>query len=157
MVSLWNTQVRRWDTAACNGGLKWQIFDFNKGYNYKNSVSNGAFFQLSARLARFTGNQTYVDWANKVYNWTSDLGLIDSGYHIFDGSDDTLNCTTFDKIIWTYNNAIFMYGSAVLYNYTNGSSLWAERTQGFLNASTNFFSPYKNSTSIMYEVRYIPL
>lgn len=151
MASLWNTQVRRWDTSSCNGGLKWQIFDFNKGYNYKNSVSNGAFFQLSARLARFTGNQTYVDWANKVYNWTSDLGLIDPDYHIFDGSDDTLNCTQFDKIIWTYNTAIFMYGSAVLYNYTNGSSLWAERTQGFLNASMNFFSPYKNSTNIMYE------
>jgi mannan endo-1,6-alpha-mannosidase len=35
--NLWNTQVRRWDTATCGGGLKWQIFTFNNGYDYKNS------------------------------------------------------------------------------------------------------------------------
>lgn len=61
--NLWNTQVYRWDTSSCGGGLRWQIFPSNKGYDYKNSISNGAFFQLSARLARFTGNQTYLDWA----------------------------------------------------------------------------------------------
>jgi len=149
--NLWNTQVRRWDTASCNGGLKWQIFTFNQGYEYKNAVSNGAFFQLSARLARFTGNQTYIEWANKSYNWSVNVGLIDSDYQIFDGTDDTKNCSTQDQIIWTYNTGIYMYGAAVLYNYTNGSALWAERTQGFLNASTAFFTPYDNATNVMYE------
>ncbi|KAG4418801.1 hypothetical protein IFR04_008083 [Cadophora malorum] len=149
--NLWNTQVRRWNTETCGGGLKWQIFDFNKGFDYKNSISNGAFFQLSARLARFTGNQTYVDWAHKVYDWTRNIGLITDGYRVYDGTDDLKNCSETNKIIWTYNNAVFMYGSAMLYNYTNGSSLWAERTQGYLNASAGFFSPYSNSTNIMYE------
>ncbi|TVY81778.1 Mannan endo-1,6-alpha-mannosidase DCW1 [Lachnellula suecica] len=149
--NLWNTQVRRWDTSSCDGGLKWQIFTFNNGYDYKNSVSNGAFFQLSARLARFTGNQTYMDWAIKSYDWLFDVGLISSDYHVYDGADDTQNCSTPNKIIWTYNGAIMLYGSAVLYNYTNGSSLWQERTQGFLNATANFFSPYDNATNIMYE------
>ncbi|KAL2061785.1 hypothetical protein VTL71DRAFT_7163 [Oculimacula yallundae] len=149
--NLWNTQVRRWNTETCGGGLKWQIFDFNKGFDYKNSISNGAFFQLSARLARFTGNQTYVDWANKVYDWTRDIGLISEDYIVYDGTDDKKNCSESNKIVWTYNTAVFMYGSAVLYNYTNGSAIWAERTQGYLNASANFFSPYSNSTNIMYE------
>lgn len=149
--NLWNTQVRRWDTTSCNGGLKWQIFTFNNGYNYKNSVSNGAFFQLSARLARFTGNQTYVDWAEKAFTWTQNIGLMTNDYLVYDGTDDTHNCTAQDKIIWTYNNAIFMYGSAIMYNYTNGSSIWQERTQGLLNASADFFSPYNNATGIMYE------
>ena len=149
--NLWNTQVRRWDTSTCNGGLRWQIFSFNNGYNYKNSVSNGAFFQLSARLARFTGNQTYIDWANKAYDWMSNIGLIDPDYHIFDGTDDTKNCSTQDQIIWTYNAGIALYGAAVLYNYTNGSALWTERTEGLLNATGNFFSPYDNASSIMYE------
>jgi len=148
--NLWNTQVRRWDTTSCNGGLKWQIFPFNNGYDYKNSVSNGAFFQLSARLARFTGNQTYLDWAEKSYEWLWNVGLIED-YHVFDGSDDKKNCSDANKIIWTYNGAIMLYGSAVLYNYTNGSALWESRTQGFLNATANFFSPYDNSTNIMYE------
>ena len=149
--NLWNTQVRRWDTTSCNGGLKWQIFNFNNGYDYKNSVSNGAFFQLSARLARFTGNQTYVHWANKSYDWSVRIGLIDPNYHIFDGTDDTKNCSRPDEIIWTYNAGIALYGAAVLYNYTNGSALWAKRTDGFLNATANFFSPYDNASNIMYE------
>ena len=149
--NLWNTQVRRWDTTSCNGGLKWQIFTFNTGYDYKNSVSNGAFFQLSARLARFTGNQTYVEWANKSYDWMIDIGLIDPDWHIFDGTDDLNNCTTQDRIIWTYNAGITLYGAAVMYNYTNGSAIWEQRTDGFLNSTANFFSPYDNSTGIMYE------
>lgn len=149
--NLWNTQVPRWDETSCGGGLKWQIFKFNNGYDYKNSVSNGAFFQLSARLARFTGNQTYVDWAEKSYNWTRDIGLIAPEYYVYDGTDDTNNCSDQNRIVWTYNNAIFMYGSAVLYNYTNGSAIWAERTQGFLDASIHFFTPFDNATNVMYE------
>ncbi|KAH8775716.1 glycoside hydrolase family 76 protein [Hyaloscypha sp. PMI_1271] len=149
--NLWNTQVRRWDTSTCNGGLKWQIFPFNNGYNYKNSVSNGAFFQLSARLARFTGNQTYIEWANRIYDWMDNVGLIDPGYHIFDGADELKNCSDQNLIIWTYNAGIALYGAAVLYNYTNGSALWAERTEGFLSATANFFTPYDNASNIMYE------
>ncbi|PMD47268.1 glycoside hydrolase family 76 protein [Hyaloscypha variabilis F] len=149
--NLWNTQVRRWDTSTCNGGLRWQIFSFNNGYDYKNSVSNGAFFQLSARLARFTGNQTYIEWANKAYDWMSNVGFIDPNYHIFDGASNLQNCSTKDQIIWTYNAGIALYGAAVLYNYTNGSALWTERTEGLLNATSNFFSPFDNSSNIMYE------
>jgi mannan endo-1,6-alpha-mannosidase len=149
--NIWNTQIRRWDNTSCNGGLKWQIFTFNNGYDYKNSVSNGAFFQLSARLARFTGNQTYVQWAEKSLRWSQEVSLITPDYHVYDGTDDTLNCSSQDHIIWTYNAGIYLYGAAIMYNYTNGSSIWETRTQGFLNATANFFSPYKNATDIMYE------
>jgi mannan endo-1,6-alpha-mannosidase len=149
--NLWNTQVRRWDTTSCGGGLKWQIFTFNKGYDYKNSISNGAFFQLSARLARFTGNQTYVHWAEVAYNWTTAIGLVDHNYSVYDGSDDQQNCSDVNAIAWTYNAATFIYGSAVLYNYTNGSALWQNRTQGFLDAAPFFFNPYKNASDVMYE------
>src|SRR5437773_12544718 len=39
--AVFNLQVSRWDVTNCNGGLRWQIFPFNNGYNYKNSISNG--------------------------------------------------------------------------------------------------------------------
>ncbi|KAF7857898.1 hypothetical protein EAF04_009256 [Stromatinia cepivora] len=145
--NLWNTQAARWDTSACGGGLKWQIFSFNNGYTYKNSVSNGAFFQLSARLARYTGNQTYVDWAEKVYDWTTKIGFIDSNFNTFDGADESTGCTNPNKITWSYNNALYLYGAAVMYNYTTDST-WKSRTQSLLQASTNFFTP----ESIMYEL-----
>jgi mannan endo-1,6-alpha-mannosidase len=149
--NLWNTQVRRWDTTSCGGGLKWQIFTFNNGYDYKNAVSNGAFFQLSARLARFTANQTYVEWAEKAWDWSTRIGLVDSGYYVYDGSDDLENCSDVNKLVWTYNTGVYMYGAAVLYNYTNGSALWKTRTQGFLDTLPFFFDPYKNTTNVMYE------
>ena len=78
-----NNQISRWDTSSCNGGLKWQIYPQNSyGYDYKNSISNGRLFQLAARLARYTRNQSCIDWANAVWDWTTDVGLIDDSYNV---------------------------------------------------------------------------
>jgi len=150
--AVFNTMVPRWDTTTCGGGLKWQIFSYNAGYDYKNSISNGGFFQISARLARYTGNQTYLDWAEKIWDWSTGIGLIDANYNVFDGSDDTLNCTELDHQSWSYEPSVYLYGAATLYNYTNASDLWANRTAGLLESSNRtFFSPYKNASNIMFE------
>ncbi|KAF2130302.1 glycoside hydrolase family 76 protein [Dothidotthia symphoricarpi CBS 119687] len=153
-VNAFNNIVGRWDTTTCDGGLKWQIYPENAyGYNYKNSISNGCAFALGARLARYTGNQTYADWAEKIYDWTKSVGLITDIYEVFDGTDDKTNCASVsDKTQWTYNNAMFLHGSAFMYDYTNGGSVWKERTSGFLDhAELLFFKPFENSTDIMYE------
>ena len=97
-INAFNDYVNRWDTTTCGGGLKWQFYPANAGFHYKNAVSNGAFFQLSARLLRMTGNQTYLDWANKVYDWSIEIGLVDNLYNVFDGADDTINCTVSNPI-----------------------------------------------------------
>ena len=147
----WQNYVFRWNTSKCNGGLKWQFNPQNAGFYYKNSVSNGAFFQLSARLARFTGNQTYVHWANTIWDWTAGVGLIDNIYNVYDGTDETINCTGIDHHQWTYNVGTFLYGAAVLQNYTNGSSLWIGRTMGLLEATNTFISPFRNSSDVIFE------
>jgi mannan endo-1,6-alpha-mannosidase len=149
-INLWNTQAARWDTASCNGGLKWQIFPTNNGYDYKNSVSNGAFFQLSARLGRFTGNATYLNWASKVWDWSRSIGFIDDQYNVYDGADDKANCTQINQLQFSYSLGIYMYGAAVMYN-TSGTQDWADRTAGLLKASSTFFSPYPNATNVMFE------
>lgn len=97
-----NNIVSRWDESSCGGGLKWQIYPENAyGYNYKNSISNGATFALGARLARFTGNQTYADWAEKIYDWEKKVGLIGDSFEVFDGTDDKTNCKEVaDKTEW---------------------------------------------------------
>ncbi|KAF2628737.1 glycoside hydrolase family 76 protein [Macroventuria anomochaeta] len=152
-VNAFNNVVGRWDTTTCDGGLKWQIYLENSyGYNYKNSISNGCAFALGARLARYTGNQTYADWAEKIYDWTKSVGLITDLYEVFDGTDDKTNCATVaDKTQWTYNNAMFLHGSAFMYDITNGASVWKERVSGFLShAELLFFSP-ETKDNIMYE------
>jgi len=114
--AVFNDQADRWDMSTCNGGLRWQIFTFNNGYNYKNTISNGAFFNLGARLGAYTGNQTYLDWAEKVFDWIVAVGLMDDTYHFYDGTDCSLNCTTIDHIQWTYNSGIFLLGAATMWN-----------------------------------------
>ncbi|KAK4695706.1 hypothetical protein P7C71_g2099, partial [Lecanoromycetidae sp. Uapishka_2] len=144
--NVFNLQASRWDTATCGGGLRWQIFTFNDGYNYKNAQSSGMFFQLAARLARYTGNQTYADWASKSYEWTASVGLIDSKFSVYDGTQVAQNCSVTDKLEWTYTAATFLYGSAIMYNLTNGNTLWQNRTQSLLTAMSIFF-PTTSSAS----------
>lgn len=143
---VFNTQAARWDMATCNGGLRWQIFTFNNGYTYKNAISNGCFFNMGARLALYTGNTTYADWAEKTWDWVTGTGTIGPDYKVYDGVRVGNNCTTHDTNQWTYNAGIYLLGAATMYNYTNGSAIWEERTRGMLNASLVFFAD-----GIMYE------
>lgn len=148
--AVFGTQVPRWNTEFCAGGLKWQIFPFNNGYNYKNTISNGCFFNLGARLAKYTGNDTYAFWAEKAWDWTARIGLIDHDYNIFDGSDDLLNCSEINHVQYSYNAGVWLLGAANMYNFTNGSEIWRDRTQKILDRSIAFFG--EANTSILVEV-----
>ncbi|ORY59758.1 cell wall glycosyl hydrolase [Pseudomassariella vexata] len=146
--AVFNEYVWRWDNSTCGGGLRWQVFTFNNGYNYKNAVSNGCFFNIAARLARYTGNETYADWAETIYDWMTDVGFIDDEYNVYDGASDTDNCSKIDATQWTYNAGLFMHGAATMWNYTNGTSTeWRDRAQGFVTKSANLFF----NNSVMYE------
>ena len=142
---IFNLQAARWNTETCAGGLKWQIFAFNNGYNYKNTISNGCFFNMGARLAVYTGNATYADWADKTWDWASRI-LFDTNYNFFDGSDDNLNCTQLDHIQWTYNAGTFLVGAANMYNFTGGSPLWEQRIRGIIGNLNIFLKD-----NVMYE------
>lgn len=116
---VFNDQVVRYDNDNCGGGFRWQIFSFNKGYGYKNSISNGCFFNIAARLALYTGNATYAAYAVKTYEWMAQVGLLSPEYQVYDGTQIADNCTVKDKTRWTYNSGIFLMGAAVMYNYVS--------------------------------------
>ena len=139
--AVFNTQAARWDTTECGGGLRWQIFTWNNGYDYKNSISQACFFNLAARLARYTGNQSYADWADKTWDWMVDTGLIDvSTYDVVDGMH-VKNCSQFTPYQWSYNVGGFLIGAAAMYNFTEGSEreTWRDRVDGLLNGTNVFF------------------
>jgi mannan endo-1,6-alpha-mannosidase len=121
---VFNSQAIRWDTSTCGGGLRWQIYSFNNGYNYKNSIANGGFFNIATRLGRYTGNQTYFDWADQMWTWVNAIGLMDSSYKVYDGSDDTLNCSQINHIQWTYSAGIFLHGAATMWNVVSASAVF---------------------------------
>lgn len=156
-INAWNTMALRWDTAACGGGLYWQIFASNaNGMHYKNSVSNGGFFQISARLARATGNDTYLEWAQKIWDWSESIGFITDAYgdgalDVLDGADTSDNCVNTNHVSFSYSQGIYLYGAAVLYNHTNGDPTWADRVTKLLDGTSSYFGPYDNATDIMFE------
>ena len=114
--AVFNLQAGRWDREHCGGGLRWQIFPWNKGYDYKNSISVGSFFQIAARLARYTGNETYSKWADISYDWIIGTDFFTQDYHIYDGANIATNCTDVGKYQWTYNVGTFLMGAANMYN-----------------------------------------
>ncbi|EMR66944.1 putative glycoside hydrolase family 76 protein [Eutypa lata UCREL1] len=152
-INAWNSMVVRWNTTNCDGGFTWQIFPENpNGMNYKNSISNGGFFQISARLARATGNDTYLDWAQKVWDWSETVGIVNRDtYTVYDGVDAADDCTKVNTHQFSYTQAVYTYGAAVMYNQTNGDATWGNRTSRLLEAAKVYFSPFENATNVMYE------
>ncbi|KAF9880808.1 glycosyl hydrolase family 76 [Colletotrichum karsti] len=126
---------------TCGGGLRWQIPLSNNGYNYKNSIANGVFFNIGARLARYTKNTTYSDWAEKTWDWMETVGFIDADYNIFDGGHVEHNCTDINKAQFSYNNGVFLLGAANMYNYTDGDAKWKTRLDGLIKGTLNVFFP----------------
>lgn len=154
--AVFNTQAARWDETQCGGGLRWQIFQWNNGYNYKNSISQACFFNIAARLALYTGNETYAYWANRTWDWMIDLEFMhEDSYYIYDGAHVETNCTQVVPYQWSYNAGAFLLGAAAMYNLTSNSdpyasALWKERVDGLLSGTHVFFSGDNND--IMIEV-----
>ncbi|KGQ01919.1 hypothetical protein PAAG_11309 [Paracoccidioides lutzii Pb01] len=151
--AVFNLQVARWDKGTCGGGLKWQIFRFNNGFNYKNTISNGCFFNMAARLATYTGNATYAEWAEIAWDWMESVGFVTENFHFLDGADDTKNCTQINRIQWTYNAGVCLLGAAHMFQFTNNSDKWKKRVQGIKNGLDVFFF---KETNIMFEVPWEP-
>lgn len=142
----------RWDTNHCDGGVFWQILESNpNGLNYKNSISNGGFFQLAARLARATGDDEYLKWAETIWNWSWDKGLIDHDlYRIYDGVDIRDQCQKVNGASYTYLSGIYLYGASILANHT-GKPEWTDRAEKLLDGASWFFSTDEDSKNVMYE------
>ncbi|KAI0376910.1 glycoside hydrolase family 76 protein [Hypomontagnella monticulosa] len=138
--AVWNEQAapdKHDDT--CGGGLRWQIFASNKGYDYKNTIANGCFFNMGARLARYTQNETYANWAIKTWDWIMDVKYIDKDWNVFDGGHVPYNCTDTNRQQYSYNAAILLSGAAYMYDYTNKSKDWEDRINGLLDGMERVF------------------
>jgi mannan endo-1,6-alpha-mannosidase len=143
--AVFNMYVTRWEPQDCGGGLRWQILPLNQGFNYKNSISNGCFFNIAARLARYTGNQTYADWANKIYQWQTDVKFITSEFWVEDGASTDSQCQQTVPILWSYNAGIYLHGASVMYDVTK-DDVWKQRVDGLLASTELIF--FNNSIAV---------
>lgn len=119
-AAVFNLQVLRLQVeetnGTCDGGLRWQILSFNNGYEYKNSMTNGNFFLLAARLSKLTGNATYSEWANKSFAWAKDIGFISKDFAVYDGADAEQQCKNINKLQWTSTLGVYTEGAALMLN-----------------------------------------
>lgn len=122
--NVFDVLAARWDVQMCGGGIRWQIKPENPGYEYKDSRTQGTFFQLAIRLARYTGNATYGQWAEKTFQWMSESGLLTAEGRVYDGltveGGSVQDCSLYgtqseSKYVWSVNNGLFLSGSALMY------------------------------------------
>jgi mannan endo-1,6-alpha-mannosidase len=127
---------------TCNGGLRWQVPPTNAGYNYKNTIANACFFNLGARLARYTTNASYAEWADKTFNWLWNVQYIDhETWAVYDGGHVEHNCTDINRAQFSYNAGLLLQGAAFMFNYTNGSTIWQDRIDNLLKGMIRDFFP----------------
>lgn len=150
--AIYNTMNSRWDDKTCGGGLRWQMFTWNAGYDYKNTIANGCLFQMAARLARFVGNDSngtvtnYTDTVEKVWDWMIDVGFMtleDDGteLQLYDGAKinpTNQSCDYVTHLKWSYNFGVFITGAAYMYNFTQDAK-WKTRIDELWTASKYFF------------------
>ncbi len=100
-----------WD-EHCGGGLWW-----NTDRRYKNAITNELFFTLAALLHQRTpGDQEYLSWALRDWEWLTARGLIGPGGLLNDGL--TGDCVNNGGPTWTYNQGVVLGGLAVLHDIT---------------------------------------
>ncbi|KAL4867232.1 hypothetical protein BDV12DRAFT_171748 [Aspergillus spectabilis] len=138
---VFNSQIERWDTQNCGGGLRWQLYPYQAGYLMKNSISNGGLFQLAARLARYTGNDTYSDWAQTIWDWSVSSPLVNNKtWNVADSTDINNGCSTQGNNQWSYNYGTYLIGAAYMYNITEKAD-WKEAVDGMLAKLLDTFFP----------------
>lgn len=121
-----------WDTSDLNheyaGGLLWREYpkDANGNYNFegfetidRNTCINGPAIITSVKLYLFTGDESYLDWAKRIYEWTtthlrSNLGLYYDRVMLYPNGEVRI-----DETVYTYNIGTMISAGVLLYEATN--------------------------------------
>lgn len=148
MLHRWNNKTL--SQSECGGGLRWQIYPWNNGYSYKNTISNAGMFQMAARLGRYFNDPEYLKQADEIFSWLRDVGFVNLNGNqttVYDGANLESNCTDITELQWSYNFGMTLGGCAYMYNVT-GSDYWFNATQSLWNGTRSRFF---NEDRIMYE------
>jgi predicted alpha-1,6-mannanase (GH76 family) len=109
--SIFDRNTAAWD-GTCGGGLHWHA-----GSAYKNAITNELFITLAALLhQRVPGDQSYLSWAQRAWQWFSASGLINPDALVNDGL--TAACQNNHGTTWTYNQGVILGGLAALFQIT---------------------------------------
>lgn len=127
-LQIWDYIKVGWNENA-GGGITWV-----KGQEYsKNACSNGPACILAARLYREFGDETYKEWALKIYNWEKSTLFNSNNGMVYDNINSNTGEIQKDWI-FTYNEGTFVGSAVELYKilgekaYLNDAVLAADYT-----------------------------
>lgn len=82
--------------------------------------ANACLFDLSARLARYSLNETYADAAVELWDWMTAIDLIEEdSWNVNSGAGfaQSTNCSDVGTIHESFPSLLLTQGAAFMYNY----------------------------------------
>lgn len=123
---LWVDIVGGWNTDYAEGGIAWK-----KDMLYsKNACSNGPASILAARLYRITQEESYKDWAIKIYDWQKNTLYERSSGAVYDNINGETGSISTAAL--TYNQGTFLGTAVELYRIT-GDKVYMNDAQKIAN------------------------
>lgn len=108
-------------TEECGGGVYWK-----KGATGKASIANELFLTVAARLHLRTpgdsGPGSYLDWAQREWDWFSSSDLLRDNHQIVDNLDPATCLSGWDAT-FTYNQGVILGGLTDLWRATGDDTL----------------------------------
>lgn len=115
-VDLFARMWTHWDNTY-GGGIWWK----NDGsHSQKNVATNAPAAITAVKLYNITGDSTYLDKAEQLYNWVTNR-LVDSDGHVYDHIEGSGNGTLV-KWDFTYNFGTYIGAALELYQATGQTS-----------------------------------
>ncbi len=112
-----------WDPNG--GGIYW-----NDQHITRNTPSNAPVAELGTYLYMLTHQSTYLDWAERIYNWEIQTLVNPTTGEVLDHIDPSGHINT---AYWTYNQGTVIGSSVLLYEVTHQASYLrqAEKTAAY--------------------------
>ncbi len=133
-VQIFDLVVSGWDTDETHpnpGGVFWTQAPWSSD---RNTVSNMPGAQLGLRLYQITGEQSYLDWALRMYSWTNDHLQRPDGLY-WDHLDLEGNI---ERTIWSYNQGVPVGVNVLLYEVT-GEQRYLDEASRIAEAAHRYY------------------
>ncbi len=110
--TLWTDIIAGWNDTYAGGGVAWMK---TQPYS-KNACSNGPASLLAIRLFALTKEETYKQWALKIYEWQKNTLFERVSGAVYDNINGNTNVIS--QVALTYNQGTFMASAVEIYRVT---------------------------------------
>ncbi|KAJ3276618.1 hypothetical protein HDV01_004151 [Terramyces sp. JEL0728] len=116
----------------CGGGVLWTI-----NGDYKNTIANGLYFELSSKLFLKTRNNFYLNEAQKTFTWIMNAKLYD-GKIFLDGIKNIDSMCSLNGGVYSYQLGVMISGMVNMFKATNDQNWLVQASQMGVNSLPSF-------------------